>query len=212
MNHKNAKDLTGPIMTHLRAAGADGVSIRKLCALLSATDKTVNKYLAQLEQDGRAEKVRAGIHVVWFRAGMACSEAQVAQRQREQRMATRVQKKQHDIALHTKLGERAPNISGARLVIEQALKAGTDHTAAELGKLAGIKADQARNIVAKLLHQGLAKHGPRRADKRITYVWHTVCTSKPLRPAGVAQSRTVVNAAMPNGSTAYWQQMISWGR
>lgn len=210
MTAANAKDIKRPLMTHLRAAASDGVTFRRLCVLVCATDKTVAKYLAELENTHEAEKVRAGRNVLWFAAGMAPSADEVICRQQQARPAKPKAAKPVAVA---KIGDRGARMSANRKLIEKVLAESTHRTwtVAQIKKEI-VNSVTVPNYVESMRNVGLLRFIRKDERGHSVYAWHTSNIHPERTRADVVPPRVYVNSTMPNGDTAYWQRAMSWGR
>lgn len=210
MTAANAKDIKRPLMRHLRAAESDGITFRRLCVLVCCTDKTVAKYLAELETTNEAEKVRAGRNVLWFAAGMAPSADEVIRRQQQARPAKPKAPKPVAVA---KMGDRSLRMSANRKLIEKVLAESTNRTwtVAQIKKEI-VNSVTVPNYVESMRNVGLLRFIRKDERGHSVYAWHTSSIQPERSRADVVPPRVYVNSTMPNGDTAYWQRAMSWGR
>ena len=212
MTAANAKDLKRPLMTHLRAAASDGITFRRLCVLVCATDKTVAKYLAELEAAHEAEKVRAGRNVLWFVAGMAPSADEVIRRQQAAQRKPVKPKASQTIAVAS-MGNRGERRSEARKLIEKTLAESTHRTwtVAQIKKEI-VNSINVTNYLESMRNIGLLRYIGKDERGHSVYAWHTSSIQPERSRADVVPPRIYVNSTMPNGSQEYWQRAMSWGR
>ena len=210
MTAVNAKDLKRPLMTHLRAAASDGITFRRLCVLVCCTDKTVAKYLAELETTHEAEKVRAGRNVLWFVAGMAPSADEVIRRQQQAKPAKPKAAKPVAVA---KMGDRGARMSANRKLIEKVLAESTHRTwtVAQIKKEI-VNSVTVPNYIESMRNVGLLRFIRKDERGHSVYAWHTSSIQPERTRADVVPPRVYVNSTMPNGSQEYWQRAMSWGR
>lgn len=210
MTAANAKDIKRPLMTHLRSAASDGITFRRLCVLVCCTDKTVAKYLAELENTHEAEKVRAGRNVVWFVHGMAPSADEVIRRQQQAKPAKPKAAKPVAVA---KMGDRTLRMSANRKLIEKVLAESTHRT----WTVAQIKKEIVNSVtvpsyIESMRNVGLLRFIRKDERGHSVYAWHTSSIQPERSRADVVPPRVYVNSTMPNGSQEYWQRAMSWGR
>lgn len=210
MTAANAKDIKRPLMTHLRAAASDGITFRRLCVLVCCTDKTVAKYLAELETTHEAEKVKAGRNVVWFAHGMAPSADEVIRRQQQARPSKPKAAKPVAVA---KMGDRSLRMSANRKLIEKVMAESTHRTwtVAQIKKEI-VNSVTVPNYVESMRNVGLLRFICKDERGHSVYAWHTSSIQPERSRADVVPPRVYVNSTMPNGSQEYWQRAMSWGR
>ena len=208
MTAANAKDIKRPLMTHLRAAASDGVTFRRLCVLVCCTDKTVAKYLAELEESHEAEKVRAGRNVLWFAEGMAPSLEEIMSRQQQHKPA-----KPKAAPAVCSMGDRTARMCEARKTLEKVLSESTHRTwtVAEMRKEI-LNVAATTNYVESMRKLGLLRFIKKDERGHSVYAWHTSSIQPERSRADVVPPRVYVNSTMPNGSQEYWQRAMSWGR
>lgn len=212
MTAANAKDIKRQLMTHLRAAASDGITFRRLCVLVCATDKTVAKYLAELENTHEAEKVRAGRNVLWFVVGMAPSADEVIRRQQAAQRKPSKPKAAKPVAV-AKMGDRGARMSANRKLIEKSLAESTHRTwtVAQIKKEI-VNSVTVPNYIESMRNIGLLRFICKDERGHSVYAWHTSSIQPERSRADVVPPRVYVNSTMPNGDTAYWQRAMSWGR